>query len=315
MDIVLQPYAITMARHSLNLHETRIFIRVIAALQQEMRYASSPAQVAATRISHTAVTLPTKSLLLNGSKNHAVVRKALRSITRKGIEIKVGGNLEIFTNLLLRAEFRPGSEIVEVEIDKALLPYFLGLARNYTKFSAKVALECASARSSRIYQYICHWADHSKVLLSISLMRSWLGLQGKYQKPAELRKWVLEPVEKDLRARSDTYFEIFGVKKGGRKIVGFWLKIYQINGPRANNSPILMQLEEVSKRKRRLQEKFQLSEQQANKLTALVAKGKVPKNELKALLTSLEYDLADRRVVNPAAWLLKTIEARYGAKI
>ncbi|MCG8453234.1 MAG: replication initiation protein, partial [Spirochaetales bacterium] len=86
--LIKQPYAITMARHRLNVHEMRIMVRIIEAMQPNMVYAEDRSVVQQTLLGDTILHLRTKDLLPSKSENYACVKRALKSLEQKVISIR-----------------------------------------------------------------------------------------------------------------------------------------------------------------------------------------------------------------------------------
>ena len=76
---IKQSYAITVAKHSFNVHEMRIMTRITQALQKDMKYGKTRLEVANTLLGDKIIRIPTQTLLPQGSKNHAAVKRALKS--------------------------------------------------------------------------------------------------------------------------------------------------------------------------------------------------------------------------------------------
>ena len=64
--MVRQGFAITMARHKYDIYEQRIMIRVIQALQDEMKYDEDRCKISETILGDKILHLPTKSFLPEG---------------------------------------------------------------------------------------------------------------------------------------------------------------------------------------------------------------------------------------------------------
>jgi len=88
LKLIRQPYAITMAKHQLNVHEFRIMTRVIEALQPNMGYGKDRAAIQRNLIGDVILRLPTSSLLVEDSQNHSVVKRALKSLEEKVIQVR-----------------------------------------------------------------------------------------------------------------------------------------------------------------------------------------------------------------------------------
>jgi len=227
-----QPYAITLARHRLNVHEMRIMFRIVEALQPNTQYGQRRKDIInSTLFGNKIIRVPTKSLLPKGNKHYEFVRRAIKALRRKDITINKEdhkkGKSEVYTGLIVRGEYYHNNEFVEIEIDRDLLPCFLALAKNYSQYLLEVAFNSSSPNVMKLYQYISHWKDKPQIEVMIEDLREWLQLGDKYPSPRNFRVYILEPAIKELEAKSDIYFKINSPIKQGRRIIGWKLRIFR----------------------------------------------------------------------------------------
>lgn len=228
--LVRQPYAVTMAKHRLNVHEMRIMFRVIEVLQSDMIYGKGRIQVQNTLFGNKIVRLHTKDLLPAGSENYSCVRRALKSLTQKNITIEgkdENGKYEVNTNLVMLSTYHYNNEFVELELSKYLLSSYLALAKNYSKYLLEIAFNSSSPNVMKLYQFISHWRDKNKIQVKLDELRDFLQLENKYKKSRDVREYILEPASKELKKRADIWFEIQESVKLGRRITGWVFKIYR----------------------------------------------------------------------------------------
>jgi len=229
--ILRQPYAITLAKHRLNIHEMRIMFRIVEGLQPDMVYNRGRAEIGETLFGNKIIHLKTRDFMPEGSMHYSRVKLALKSLREKTITIQVRdakkGTSEVYTGLITRGEYFHNNEIVEIEIDRALLPSFTALAKNYSKYLLEVAFNASSPNVMKLYQYISHWKDRKEIDVTVDTLRDWLQLGEKYKKSKSIRACILEPVSKELKEKADVYFEIKEPIKHGRKITGWRFKIFK----------------------------------------------------------------------------------------
>ena len=230
--MIRQPYAVTLAKHQLNVHEMRVMFRVIEALQPDVKYNQNIREVGQTLFGNKVIQLRTKDLLPEGSKNYGCVKRALHSLRQKSLAIQgedKHGKYEVYTGLLLQGTYYYNNELIKVEISKDLLPCFLALAKNYSKYLLEVAFNASSPNVMRLYQYISHfyWRKEFCKDLDIEEIREWLQIGNKYEQPYSLRLRILEPAIKELKEKADVYFEIKEPIKLGRQITGWRIRIFK----------------------------------------------------------------------------------------
>lgn len=228
---IKQPYAITVAKHDFNVHEMRIMTRITQALQQDMLYGKTRLEVQKTLFGDKIIRIPTQSLLPKGSQNYSMVKKALKSLEQKIMTIRSKdkyGNYETNARLIMKSKYYLNNEMLEIQLDRDILPDYLALA-SYSKYIAEISMNSSSRYIMRMYQFISHWRDKTKKTVMLEELRNVLEIGEKYDRPKDLRKYVLEPCIADLKNRADIWFNIDSPIKTGRTITGYTFNIYKRN--------------------------------------------------------------------------------------
>lgn len=227
--LVKQPYAITMAKHDFNVHEMRIMTRITQALQKDMLYGKTRIEVQNTLIGDAIIRIPTKSLIPKGSKNHAMIKRALKSLEKKTMTIRGKdkyGSYETTARLIMKSKYYLNNEMIEIQLDRDIVPDYLALA-SYSKYIAEISMDSSSRYIMRMYQFISHWKDKTKKSVMLDELRDILEIGEKYDKPGAFRKHILEPCIEDLKGRADVWFNIDSPIKAGRAIIGYIFNIYK----------------------------------------------------------------------------------------
>jgi len=237
-SLVKLPYAITMGKWYLNMPEFRIFTRVVQALQPNMVYGKDRTFIQHTILGDVIVQLPTKDLLPEGSENYTAVKRALKSLEQKTINIRgkdAKGEYETNAKLIMKSKYYLNNHMVEIQLDRDLIPDMLALAKNYSQYLAEVAFNSSSPYVARLYMFFSHWKDKTKKTVMLDTLRDWLELDNKYEKSKDLRRRILEPASEELKKRADIWFEIGEPIKVGKSITGYVFKIFK----RGGNNPAL----------------------------------------------------------------------------
>jgi plasmid replication initiation protein len=227
--LIKHPYNITRARHNYNVHEMRILIRIIESLQSYMEYSKDRSDVQKTLLGDTIVNLNTQSLLPLNSENYSCVKLALKSLENKIITVNGKDSKGEYTTnarLIMKSKYYCNNQLVEIQLDRDLVPDLLALSKNYSQYLVEVAFNSSSTYVMKLYLHICHWKDKIKKSESIDSIRNLLDLGTKYAKPKDIRRRILEPASKELKERADVWFEIDSTVKQGRSITGYVLSIY-----------------------------------------------------------------------------------------
>lgn len=172
--------------------------------------------------------LPTKELLPEDSKNHGTLRRALKSLEQKTIIVygkDSKGEYETNARLIMKSKYYLNNQMVEIQLDRDLLPDMLALAKNYSQYLAEVAFNSSSTYVARLYTFFSH-----KKTVMLDTLRDWLDLDNKYENSKDFRKRILEPASAELKKRADICFEIDSPIKIGRTITGYVFKIFKRGG-------------------------------------------------------------------------------------
>ena len=108
-----------------------------------MLYGKTLLEVQKTLFGAKIIRIPTQSLLPKGSRNYGAVRRALRSLEEKSMLIRgkdKHGNYEATARLIMKSKYYLNNEMVEIQIDRDILPDYLALA-SYSRYIEEVSLD------------------------------------------------------------------------------------------------------------------------------------------------------------------------------
>ena len=223
-----QPCKLTMAKHSLGIHQLRVMSRVIEQLQPIM---SMEVDFLKKR-DDLEVDVNVAELVI--SNNVKPLREALDGLMKKIVRIQhyvVNEDMscetvEIGMPLVLKYKYKYGSKNVNLTLGKELIPQLIDLARGYTRYNIDVAFKTSSPNVFRLYQFVSQFRDKKQVQLNVSTLREWLMIEKKYSMPSKIKEWILEPAIKELKEKADVWFEIADRVMDGRKMVGWKFNIF-----------------------------------------------------------------------------------------
>lgn len=305
--LIKQPYAITVAKHNFNVHEMRVMTRITQALQKDMLYGKTRLEVQKTLFGDKIIRIPTQSLLPKGSHNYGAVRRALRSLEEKSMLIRgkdKHGDYEATARLIMKSKYYLNNEMVEIQIDRDILPDYLALA-SYSKYIAEVSFDSSSRYIMRMYQFISHWKDKTKKVVTVDELRDVLELGDKYRKPKDLRKHILEPCIEDLKKRADVWFEIDAPIKTGRSITAYVFKIYTRNESTHNAEAHTTNIQHV------LKTVFGLHAYHLEQLRSIINKAEYHPH-IYEKLSDIEAQVRTGKVQNIKAYVVKTLQNEFG---
>ena len=265
-----QPYNLTVAKHTMDIHQMRIMSSLVHAMQPYMSmqvdYAESKQDV--------WLNLRSKDLVLGNNFNP--LRESLKKLMKKVVIIKYyvpekKTCIETGTTIVQEYKHEHGSSEVAVKISGSLLPQLIDLARGYTRYSLGVAFQTSSPNVFKIYQYISHFRDKKIIQCNVETLRKWLNLETKYKMPARIKERVLEPAMRELREKADVWFDIAKRVTDGRRMIGWKFNIYTKKAVKKTLDKHQHQPDSSPKAKpfgmcSELVSKFKLSERQADKL-------------------------------------------------
>ena len=310
--LLKQPYAITIAKHRLNVHEMRIMFRVIEVLQSDMRYGKKRSDIQKTLFGDHIIYLRTNSLVTAEGKNYSSVKRALKSLEQKSIEIKgtdEKGKYVTNSRLIMKSKYYLNNQMIEIQLDRDLLCNYLFLAKNYTKYLLEVAFSCSSPYVMKLYQFISHWKDKHKVVINLEHLRDYLQMGTKYAQTKNFRKYILEPASKNLKEKADVWYELGDPIKIGKAITGYTFKIYKHSNNNAEESrkSILM----YENLKKIFIAVFKLNLHQIKQIDPILAKSELH-SHIHDKIADLAQQVDKNKVMNIPAYVIKSLYNEFG---
>ena len=214
--IVTQANELVEARYNLTLGEQRLILTMIARIQPEDEdfkpYCISLIELA-------------EFLGINRNHIYADCKKITKKLLEKVVEIEEPGRL-LQTHWVSSADYIEGTGMVNLTFDPLLKPYLLKLKGNFTSSKLEMLLSFKSQYTMRMYNLLKQYENLNKRDLDLQQIREMLGI-GKEQYPlyGNFRERILEPVQKELKLKSDLHFE-FDEIKHGRKVAAIRFRIF-----------------------------------------------------------------------------------------
>ncbi len=308
-----QPRNLTMARHTLGIHQLRIMARTVEALQPFMSFKVDHAK----KKDDMCVTIKVSELVVGN--NVKPLREALEGLMKKTVRIMhyiedEAVFLEVGTTLIQAYEYKHGSSDVKIQISGHLLPQIIDLARGYTKYSLDVAFKTSSANTFKLYQYFSSFRDKNIIQCNVDTLRHWLQIDDKYKLPSQIKKWILEPAQKELRDKADVWFEFFERITQGRKMIGWRFRIYTRDLPKFEKEPEKNKAKERDPADQKLIDKlitkYKLSEDQAIKLV-----DKADRKALNKEIYDLQFIINTGNINNIGGFCVKIFSTKLNIKL
>jgi plasmid replication initiation protein len=162
---------------------------------------------------------------------HTITDKLLKRILRIP---RANGSL-LKCNWIASAEHFPGRIILTPA--PALRPYLLELRERFTKTPLEQVSGLRSQHSVRIYMLLRQYLNLGKFDLTVEEFRNMLSLENQYPRFSELKRWVINPSQKELKLKTDLSFKLI-TSKNGRSVSNLKfiiIKNEQINKKKESN--------------------------------------------------------------------------------
>lgn len=139
-------------------------------------------------------------------------------------------------NWLSSCEYKKGEGIIQLEISAKLHPFLLDLKSHYTSYRLKNILPLRSGYSIRLYELLKQYEAIGERYLSLEEMRQMMEIKNtEYSLYADFKRKVILQAQKELKEKTDIFFE-FKQKKKVRRVIGIYFFIYK----NAKDQPIEM---------------------------------------------------------------------------
>jgi len=160
---------------------------------------------------------------LDTDKDFRNIKNACKALNEKVLMIE-----DITTK-----KFKSSSFVTQTELSKGVLtlgfygtvvPFINKLKKSFTSYDLLQTKQFIGKYTIRFYELIKQYEKIGKRTILISDLRKMFQLENKYQKHAEFRRKTIDTAHKELKEKSDLYFE-YKQNKQGRNIVSITMTI------------------------------------------------------------------------------------------
>ncbi len=207
--IVTQSNKLVEARYNLSLGEQRLVMAMIAQVQpgdEDFKpYRISIADFA-------------EFLGIDKGSAYRECKKITKKLLSRVLEIQED-DLLIQIGWVSSAKYRDGQGYAELFFDPNLKPYLLNLQRDFTSCKSNMLMSFKSQYTIRVYMLLKQYLKLEERKIELELLRDMLGLRkDQHVEYKHFKANILIPVQKELKAKSDLYFE-FDEIKASRRVV------------------------------------------------------------------------------------------------
>jgi hypothetical protein len=224
---LVQPNSVTNARYDFTSVQENILTWMIGAIQKHM---TKEMPLACDLFGNPYFRLVCSEVAKGNTKHY--VWKQLTTMRTKAFEFaytNAQGNTEKVNTALIGA-FRSveNTDFIDVEISSWALPYLIywGKGVGGTIFNRTIALTLKGVYAKRMYKLCKRWDDKGGFTIPLLEFRKTVQIENKYERPAEIMKYVLDPAQAELNQCADVTFQYGFVKTKGRKFDRINFKIF-----------------------------------------------------------------------------------------
>lgn len=220
----MQNYRVTMSRHELTAIEMRIMALVVYKLKdaQLNGYNDEVRDTSDLFDEFSRITIKQADIVV--SDNYQDVRKALKSLTKRDIELKKD-NGTYFFNLVREAYYSDDKSIIKIDVSPNILPELIEIGKNYTKFGLEFLFKTKSTHAIRWYQIGSHWLSNGIFYISKEEIRGLFKAREKYQKHVNFQSRLISEPFEEVNEKSDIHLQIVETHKEGRSIIGYTISV------------------------------------------------------------------------------------------
>ena len=209
--LVIKHNDLIEARYDLNLTEQKIILYSVTKIDKNID-------------KFNLINLEVKEITkLIGTDNdrYNEFRLIANGLMDKKIYFKDRPNLDV--RWLASSEY-VGDGIIELEFSEKLIPYLLNLKKQFTRYQLKNIINFKNKHSLRIYELMKQYQSIGKRNFNLEEFKQMLFLENQYERIYDFKRFVLDPVQKEINKYTDIKISYEETKKG-RKITGFMFKI------------------------------------------------------------------------------------------
>jgi len=293
-----QHNVITEARYEMSALEKNIIYTLMSLMPDEAKE---------TKYEMTLIEL---ERLKGGEIKGRELSRAAKQLVKRTLMI-YDGDTKKFLGLKIVSSSKYLKGHLTLEIDKAAIPFFSQLKKNFTTLDLGTAMTLRSVYSKRIYEMLSQYKDTGVLHVSIHEMKSRLGLINsntgaeKYVEFALFKRYVLEQAQKELAQKSDMGFSYKAVKTG-RKFTHLHIKIQDNSRQRLLPTESREWAEEGVSAVRKLIDKYKLSSWQAERIVK-----QVPLREIGKTTHAIYLEVLNNKVRNIGGYTAKVFAQKY----
>lgn len=129
---------------------------------------------------------------------------------------------------LQHMEHDTDSDIFTFSLSEKLREYLLQLKEHFTRYNIS-NIVYLNANAVRLYEVLKRYQFKGEFEITVDKLKFFLGIENRYPKFYEFKRWVLIPSQKEIKKYTDIRFEYVPAKKQRKKIISLKFFIYENN--------------------------------------------------------------------------------------
>ena len=128
------------------------------------------------------------------------------------------------------------SDVFTFSLSRKLREYLMQLKEHFTRYNIS-NIVYLNANAVRLYEVLKRYQFKGECELTVDKVKFYLGIEDRYTKFYEFKRWVLIPSQREIEKYTDIRFEFVPAKKDRKKILSLKFYIYE-NDPKHSSEQI-----------------------------------------------------------------------------
>lgn len=183
-----------------------------------------------------------QTLIGNKSMNYAYIEEVANSLQNRELHIQFtnaqGAVEHLNTRWLSSSRYIEGTGVVELRFDPNLQPFLLQLKNRFTMYRLENIIQLTSQFSIRLYELLKQYENIGSRTFTLEELREFIGIDDtQYRLYADFKRRIILAAQKELKEKSDVFFEFEEVKVG-RSVGKLLFHIFTQPTPAKNITPV-----------------------------------------------------------------------------
>mgnify|MGYP006432811611 CR=1 FL=1 len=234
---VVKSNSLIQAGYRLTLAEQRVLLAAIAQIGRD----DTPTDKETYTVTSEALSDLTST---SARRAYQELAEAAHRIYKREVRIEGGPNGEnegprgrvTMTRWAQEVQYIPDEGRIELRFAHSILPYLSLLQREFTAYKLYHVAAMRSTHGVRLYELLAQWRQAGERDLKIDEIKKMFGVEGRYSRIPDLKRYVIEPAVRDVNECSDLNVE-WGQRKAGRRVVALQFRFAPKKEAKTKDAP------------------------------------------------------------------------------